>query len=53
MISSGLAKKIEEYVPTTIPTVKVMARIFVLAGPNMISEIKTRIVVMEVKSDRG
>ena len=53
MTSNGLAKKIEEYVPTAIPTVKVMAKSFVLAGPNMISEIKTRIVVREVRSDRG
>lgn len=53
MISSGLAKQIEEYVPIARPIVKVIANNLVLTGPKMIKEIKAKMVVRDVINDRG
>ncbi len=48
---SGLARKIDEYVPKNIPAVNIMAKIFVLVGPKKTRARRTIITVEDVAID--
>ena len=51
MTKSGLAKKIEEYVPKNIPAVSIIAKTFVLEGPKNTKARRAIMTVPEVAID--